>query len=60
MDIQEYLTRDGRSPFDTWLRSLRDVQTRARIRVRGEKSTQQRDIKRAKNYWTDYQDRDDG
>ena len=34
MDIQEYVTRDGRSPFATWLRGLRDVQARARIRVR--------------------------
>ena len=34
MDIQEYITKDGRSPFGTWLRGLRDVQARARIRVR--------------------------
>ncbi len=34
MDIQEYVTRDGRSPFGAWLRSLRDVHARARIRVR--------------------------
>ena len=107
MDIQEYVTRDGRSPFGTWLRDLRDVRARARIRVRldrvrlgnpgdyrsvgdgvyelrltygpgyrlyfgvvdrttlvlltdGVKSTQQRDIDRAKNYWTDYLDHDDG
>ena len=106
MDIQEYVTRDGRSPFGTWLRGLRDVQARARIRVRldrvrlgnlgdyrsvgdgvyelrltygpgyrlyfgvvdrakmillagGDKSGQQRDIARAKNYWADYLDRDD-
>lgn len=34
MDIQEYLTSDGRSPFDIWIRSLCDVHARARIRVR--------------------------
>jgi len=34
MDIREYLTSDGRSPFGTWLRNLRDVRARARIRVR--------------------------
>ncbi len=107
MDIQEYVTREGRSPFGMWLRGLRDVRARARIRIRldrvrlgnpgdyrsvgdgvyelrltfgpgyrlyfgvvdritlvlltgGNKSTQQRDIDRAKNYWADYLDRDDG
>ena len=34
MDIQEYLTRDGQSPFDVWLCGLRDRRARARIRVR--------------------------
>ncbi len=34
MDIHEYLTRDGRSPFGVWLHRLRDVRARARIRVR--------------------------
>ena len=107
MDIQEYVTSDGRSPFDTWLRGLRDVQARARIRVRldrvrlgnlgdyrtvgggvfelrlaygpgyrlyfaiedratlvlltgGTKSTQQRDIDRAKTCWADYLGRNNG
>jgi len=34
MDIREYLTRDGRSPFGLWLCGLRDRNARARIRVR--------------------------
>jgi putative addiction module killer protein len=107
MDIQEYLTSDGRSPFGIWLHGLRDVRARARIRIRldrvrlgnpgdyrsvgdgvyelrlaygpgyrlyfgvvdrttmvllagGTKRTQQRDIIRAKHYWTDYLDRENG
>jgi putative component of toxin-antitoxin plasmid stabilization module len=53
MDIREYLTRDGHSPHGTWLRNLRDVRARARIRVR-------QDIERAKGFWSDYRKRDDG
>ncbi len=107
MDIQEYLTSEGRSPFGVWLRGLRDVRARARIRIRldrvrlgnlgdyrsvgdgvyelrlafgpgyrlyfgvvdratvvllagGTKRMQQNDIYRAKNYWTDYLDRENG
>jgi putative component of toxin-antitoxin plasmid stabilization module len=33
-ELRTYLTVDGRAPFDEWLASLRDVQARARIRVR--------------------------
>jgi putative addiction module killer protein len=33
-EIREYLTTAGRSPFDEWLRSLKDVRARAKIRVR--------------------------
>ena len=32
--ILEYQTKDGRSPYREWLRSLRDRQARARVRVR--------------------------
>src|SRR5438093_953000 len=32
--IEMYVTPTGRSPFQDWLRGLRDVQARARIRVR--------------------------
>ena len=32
--LEMYVTPTGRSPFQDWLRGLRDVQTRARIRVR--------------------------
>ena len=33
-EIREYLTEAGRNPFQEWLHSLRDLQVRARIRVR--------------------------
>ena len=32
--IEFYVTSAGRAPFHDWLRGLRDVQARARIRVR--------------------------
>lgn len=34
IEIREYLTTDGHSPFVEWLRGLRDRQARARIMVR--------------------------
>lgn len=33
-EIEEYLTADGKNPFREWLRSLKDVTARAKIRVR--------------------------
>jgi putative addiction module killer protein len=33
-ELREYLGTDGRSPFGDWLRFLKDVQVRARVRVR--------------------------
>ena len=33
-EIREYLRIDGKCPFRNWLRSLKDVNARARIRVR--------------------------
>jgi putative addiction module killer protein len=107
MEILEYLTQDGQSPFDVWLCSLRDRSARARIRVRldrvrldnlgdyrsvgnrvyelripygpayriyfglparaemllltgGDKGSQRRDIERAKAYWHEYRNRNDG
>lgn len=104
-EIQNYLTVDGRSPFEEWLDSLRDNRARAKIRNRlkrvelgnlgdyrsvgegacelkinygpgyrvyfrqvgltivillcgGEKSTQEQDILRAKEYWRDYERRE--
>ena len=33
-EIREYLRPDGRCPFRNWIRSLKDVNARARIRVR--------------------------
>ena len=32
--LQEYVTPDGKNPFRKWLRALRDVRARAKIRVR--------------------------
>jgi len=99
--IQNYLTADGKSPFEEWLNALRDTQARAKIRNRlrrvesgnlgdyrsvgegvcelrinygpgyrvyfgqlgstivlllcgGDKSTQEQDIEKAKEYWSDY------
>ena len=99
--IQNYLTADGRSPFEEWLNALRDTQARVKIRNRlrrvesgnlgdyrsvgegvcelrinygpgyrvyfgqigltivlllcgGDKSTQEQDIEKAKEYWSDY------
>jgi putative addiction module killer protein len=34
LEIKEYLTPEGRSPFAEWLREFRDVQIRARVAVR--------------------------
>ena len=33
-EIREYLTDTDRNPFREWLHALRDLQARARIRVR--------------------------
>jgi len=102
--IDYYVTEHGDKPFKDWLENLRDVQGRARIRVRldrvrlgnlgdhrsvgegvfelripygpgyrvyfgiegqklvllllgGDKSSQKRDISRAKDYWQDHQRR---
>lgn len=32
--IEVYVTRDGKLPFSEWLASLKDVQARAKIRIR--------------------------
>jgi len=34
MEIQEYLTSSGKSPYNEWLNKLRDIKTRAKIRQR--------------------------
>jgi putative addiction module killer protein len=101
-EIQNYLTAEGRSPFEEWLSSLRDTRVRSTIRNRlkrveagnlgdyrsvgeevfelkidygpgyrvyfgqirstivlllcgGDKSTQEQDIVRAREYWRDYE-----
>ena len=102
--LLEYVAQDGRVPFREWLEGLRDVEGRARVRVRlnrlrlgnfgdvkavgkgvselrvsfgagyrvyfaripdalvlllcgGDKSSQKRDIRLAKDYWRDFQRR---
>lgn len=102
--LEEYVTATEKIPFREWLRKLRDVRARAKIRVRlnrvrlgnfgdaksvgggvfelriaygpgyrvyfarsgshvvlllcgGDKSTQRRDIRAAKEYWQDYRRR---
>lgn len=100
-EIHQYITSDGKIPFDEWLNSLRDIRAKARIAQRlerlslgnlgdyksigdglyelridygsgyriyfgqiglvvilllcgGDKSTQNRDIRKAKEYWRDF------
>ena len=93
--LEEFVTEEGRIPFREWLRGLRDMRARAKIRVRlnrvrlgnfgdaksvgdgvyelrvyfartgqrvvllcgGDKSTQRRDIAKAKAFWKDYKRR---
>lgn len=104
-EIQNYVTTDGRSPFEEWVDSLRDVKAASQIdnrlrRVKlgnlgdyrsvgegvfelridcgpgyriyfgqvgitivlllcgGDKSTQAQDIRKAKEYWRDYERRE--
>jgi len=33
-ELQEYLTSNGKSPFNEWLLGLRDIRARARVRTR--------------------------
>ncbi|MEC4986207.1 MAG: hypothetical protein SAJ37_22230 [Oscillatoria sp. PMC 1068.18] len=42
-EVERYITADGKIPFDEWFYSLQ-----------GDKSSQQKDIRKAKEYWTDY------
>jgi putative addiction module killer protein len=106
-EIQQYITSDGKIPFDEWLNSLRDIRAKARIAQRldrlqlgnlgdyksigdglyelridygsgyriyfgqiglvvilllcgGDKSTQNRDIRKAKEYWRDFRSQNNG
>ena len=34
LDLREYLTKNGRSPFNEWLEGLRDLQARTRVEIR--------------------------
>jgi len=34
LDLREYLTQNGRSPFNEWLEGLRDLQARTRVEIR--------------------------
>ena len=66
-----YRGRDGRLPFDEWLRELRvdygpgyriyfgqKGQTLVILLCGGDKRTQERDIRQAQQYWDDYQQRE--
>ncbi|WP_103670464.1 type II toxin-antitoxin system RelE/ParE family toxin [Pseudanabaena sp. BC1403] len=100
-EIRQYITAEGKIPFDEWINSLRDIRAKARIEQRldrlllgnlgdykpigdgiyelridygngyriyfgqiglvvilllcgGDKSTQNRDIRKAKEYWQDF------
>ena len=33
-EIEYYITREGKKPFQAWLENLRDVMARAKIRIR--------------------------
>ena len=57
MDIQEYLTQDGQSPFDLWLCGLRE---RMLLLTGGDKGSQRRHIQCARDDWLDYRNRRDG
>ena len=104
VQVQLYIARNGRAPFEEWLKRLKDRQARAKIQTRiirlclgnmgdakavgegvqelridygpgyrlyfgqvggttvlllcgGDKGTQATDIKKAKEYWADYQQR---
>ena len=71
VELRYYQTARGGQPFAEWLEGLADRQARARIQARlarvgnvivlllcgGDKKTQQRDIKRAKDYFEDYKRR---
>jgi len=103
-EIRNYLTPDGKSPYENWFNSLRDNKGKAKIRIRlgrimagnmgdyrsvgsgvfefkidygpgyriyfgrlgltivlllcgGDKDSQKRDIRKAKEYWQDYESR---
>jgi putative addiction module killer protein len=100
-EIRQYITAEGKIPFDEWINSLRDIRAQARIEQRldrllsgnlgdykfvgdgvyelridygsgyriyfgqiglvvilllcgGDKSTQNRDIRKAREYWQDF------
>jgi putative addiction module killer protein len=104
VQVQLYIAQNGRTPFEEWLKRLKDRQARAKIQTRiirlrlgnmgdakavgegvqelridygpgyrlyfgqggsttvlllcgGDKGTQAADIKKAKEYWADYQQR---
>ena len=33
-ELEEYLTSDGKNPFRQWIHSLKDIEARARVRIR--------------------------
>jgi putative component of toxin-antitoxin plasmid stabilization module len=57
MRLLYYQTASGRLPFAQWLKELRDPQARLLLLCGGDKSRQDKDIQRAKDYFRDYKAR---
>ena len=64
LEIRHYVTVAGADPFADWLVALTDRKAQARagyaivlLLLGGDKRKQNADIKRAKEYWRDYQQR---
>ena len=49
-DVRNYVTPEGREPYEAWVNSYRNRKTRA-IFVADLKNTQRRDIQKTKEYW---------
>ena len=49
-----YRTCSGKAPFEEWLNDLRDQEVLVVLLLGGDKGAQERDIKKAIEYWEDY------
>ncbi|HXV28300.1 MAG TPA: hypothetical protein VD913_04970 [bacterium] len=57
--IETYQSKIGSNPFEDWIDRLKDKTARARIFQRidrggGDKSSQKKDIRKAKQLWEEY------